>query len=427
MNLMTIEPSGTQPHRVGAAGRSSHQRFQPGARRGRLQVERVGLRRTTSTAPATRSCARTCAERCRPAHRQAVRELSGEGNLRAVAAGLAAPQRRLLGREARARVSARARSGRCVVDGRERECRLPTAGSWDLHALLAPAGLVQQLDATLALDRNSETPSSRIFDQPSRGFRSERHLDEESWARSHRLLAGADIQNINHRASPGPPLTGTAASSTAQDVEGSELLAGAFAQDIFEPGSRFQHPGRRAPSTRSRNHDGKVVNTDLNHRQCGGQRHRRYSDHDEKHGQSQRRRRSTARATTFPCALRSTPGSGLRRPASSTRGSAPEAPRPKSNSELEAGAAARRRDRRRLPPRRPASSGASPASGTSSRTSSSRPRSASPGPPAPPSRPAARSRRAASAGSATTSGSVRGGRGSSSRASTGRARAGASR
>jgi outer membrane receptor protein involved in Fe transport len=112
----------------------------------------------------------------------------------------------------------------------------------------------------VSLDRTSETPSSRIFDQPSEVFGA-----SATWSRDHaerhRLLAGADLQRIDiehHQ-----DLTFRSGRfAERQEVEGSQQLAGAFVQDVFTPSARWSiQAGARFDQIR--NHDGHVVNSDL--------------------------------------------------------------------------------------------------------------------------------------------------------------------
>ena len=149
------------------------------------------------------------------------------------------------------------------------------AATWDFH-LFARHQDWENFSVRVAPDRASETPSNDIFDQPSDVLGANATWSREVASR-HRLLAGADFQRIeieHHQ-----DLTFRNGVFTERsDVEGSQDLAGAFVQDVFDPsprlsvqaGARFDH---------IRNYDGGLVLSDPRTGVVTGTRD--YSDHEE--------------------------------------------------------------------------------------------------------------------------------------------------
>ena len=136
---------------------------------------------------------------------------------------------------------------------------LNDAASWDFRLFHRHQDWFS--DSTrVSLDRNSETPSSRIVDQPSDVLGASASWSREL-AQRHRLLAGTDLQRI--RIEHHQDLTfRNGRFVERQDVEGRQQLAGAFVQDVFEPGPRWSlQAGARFDQIR--NHDGSSVTTDL--------------------------------------------------------------------------------------------------------------------------------------------------------------------
>jgi outer membrane receptor protein involved in Fe transport len=149
------------------------------------------------------------------------------------------------------------------------------AATWDFH-LFGRHQDWENFSVRVAPDRASETPSNDIFDQPSDVLGANATWSREVASR-HRLLAGADFQRIeieHHQ-----DLTFRSGVFTERsDVEGSQDLAGAFVQDVFDPsprlsvqaGARFDH---------IRNYDGGLVASDPRTGVVTGTRD--YSDHEE--------------------------------------------------------------------------------------------------------------------------------------------------
>jgi outer membrane receptor protein involved in Fe transport len=147
--------------------------------------------------------------------------------------------------------------------------------TWDFH-LFARHQDWANFSVRVNPDRTSETPSNDIFDQPADVLGANATWSREVASR-HRLLAGADFQQISiehHQ-----DLTFRNGVFTERsDVEGSQQLAGAFVQDVFDPsphwsvqaGARFDH---------IRNYDGGLVSSDPRTGVTTGTRD--YSDHEE--------------------------------------------------------------------------------------------------------------------------------------------------
>jgi outer membrane receptor protein involved in Fe transport len=132
------------------------------------------------------------------------------------------------------------------------------SGSLDTHVFFRHQDWLSNT-ARQSLDRTTEAPSSRIFDQPSDVLAGSATWSSQRGER-HRLLLGVDLQEIDIEHHQDLNFR-NGRFLERQDVEGSQQLAGVFVQDMFDPGPRWSiQAGARFDQIK--NHDGQVVNVD---------------------------------------------------------------------------------------------------------------------------------------------------------------------